>query len=100
MNNNDIPKNGWNEWAKYVLKTLEELKQQHVDSENKLDKNKEDSDKKIIDVKDKTVEEIGKLVIAIKILETRMTTRAAFSGAFAAMVPVTIALVIWLVTKT
>jgi rubrerythrin len=89
MNNNGIPKNGWNEWAKYVLKTLEELKQQHVDSEKKIDDNK-----------DEYLKAVNKLYTSIKVLETRMTTRAAFSGALAAMIPVTTALVIWLITKT
>jgi nitrate/nitrite-specific signal transduction histidine kinase len=89
MSVNDIPKNGWNEWAKYVLKTLEELKQQHVDSEKKIDDNKDDY-----------LKAVNRLYTSIKILESRMTTRAAFSGAFAAMIPVTIALVIWLITKS
>jgi len=48
----------WNEWAIYVLETLKELKEQHVES-------------------DKIV---NKLVTSIKVLETRMTQRAALSG--------------------
>jgi len=84
----DLTKNGWNEWANFVLHALEELKKQH-----------DDSDKKIEENKDKYVEAIGKLYTAIKILETKMTIRAAFSGAVAAMVPVVVALVVWLISK-
>ena len=48
----------WNAWAIYVLETLKELKEQHVES-------------------DKIV---NKLVTSIKVLETRMTQRAAMTG--------------------
>ncbi len=89
MDSNNLSKNGWNEWAKYVLKTLEDLKIQYIAFDKKADENK-----------DKCLEDIAKLSTSIKILETRMTTRAATSGALAAMIPVTIALVIWLITKS
>jgi len=35
----------------------------------------------------------------IRVLQTKMTLRAAASGAIAAMVPTAITLVIWLITK-
>jgi len=79
----------WNEWAKYVLKSLEDLKTQLGNSDKKIDDNK-----------DATLSEINKLIIAIKILETKLTLRAAMSGALASMIPVAIALVIWLITKS
>ena len=67
----------WKEWAKYVLKTLEELKLQG-------------SNRDIV---------LNKLIIEIKVMQTKMTIRAGLTGALAAMIPVTIALIIWLITK-
>jgi len=41
MTNTYPNKNGWNEWANYVLKALEELKTTSVLMDDKIDSNKE-----------------------------------------------------------
>jgi hypothetical protein len=71
------PKNGWNEWAKYILETLKELKEKG----------------------DGRDEKINKLLVDINILKTKMTMRAALSGALASAIPVAIGLIIWLITR-
>ena len=55
----------WSEWAKYVLKTLEELKTQ--------------GEKRDI--------VLNKLVTEIKVMQTKMTMRAGFVGALAGFLP-------------
>lgn len=71
------PKNGWNEYAKLVINSLDANEIQH---------------KEITDT-------LNKLVIKLAVLETKMTIRAGLSGAIAAAVPVIIGLVIWFITK-
>ena len=84
----DIKKNGWNEWAKYVLNTLEELKDQFQKSEKTRAEDKE-----------KIQESLAKLHTSIKVLETRITIRASLAGALTALVPLAVALTIWLLTN-
>jgi len=67
----------WRDWANYVIKTLEENKDESADNRDN----------------------IHKLRTEIKIIQTKMTIRAGITGALAAMVPVTIALIIYLLTK-
>ena len=55
----------WSEWAKYVLKTLEELKAQGAERDKVL----------------------NKLVTEIKIIQTKMTMRAGLTGAIAGFLP-------------
>lgn len=62
---NDAPKNGWNEWAKYVLKTLE-----------KLEKNIEENEKLI-----------QKLMIELKLLQFKTSMKAGFIGALSGFLP-------------
>jgi hypothetical protein len=71
------PKNGWNEWAKYVLETLKELKEKGDNREHLL----------------------NKLIVDIRVMQTRMTMKAALSGALASAIPVAIGLIIWLITR-
>jgi hypothetical protein len=74
----DINKDGWNEWAIYVLETLKELKDQHVES-------------------DKIV---NKLVTSIKVLETRMTQRAALTGGLVGLASSTVVgMLIYFITR-
>jgi hypothetical protein len=55
----------WTEWAKYVLKTLEELKAQGGERDKLL----------------------NKMITEIKIMQTKMTMRAGFTGALAGFLP-------------
>jgi hypothetical protein len=74
----DIPNNnGWSEWENHVLLTLERLE-------------KAGGKRDII---------LNKLVTDIRVMQTRMTIRAALSGALSAAIPVTIGLIIWFITK-
>jgi len=97
---NEAPQNGWNEWARYVLQTLEDLKKQNNSCDDKMDANKEQMSKDISDNRDQLSKDISKLYTAIKILETKMTIRAATSGALASAIPVAIGLMIWFITRT
>lgn len=71
------PKNGWNEWAKYVLETLKELKDKG-DGRDVL---------------------LNKLIVDIRVMQTKMTMRAALSGAVASAIPVAIGLIVWFITR-
>lgn len=62
---NDAPKNGWNEWAKYVLKTLEKL-EKSIDENEKL---------------------IQKLVLELKLLQFKTSMRAGLIGALSGFLP-------------
>jgi len=59
------PKNGWNEWAKYVLETVKELKAKG-----------EERDKLI-----------NKLIVDIKVMQTKATMRAGLIGALGGFLP-------------
>lgn len=59
------PKNGWNEWAKHVLITLE-----------KLEEKGEERDKLI-----------QKLILDLKLLQFKTSLRAGFLGAVAGFLP-------------
>lgn len=59
------PQNGWNEWAKYILETIKELKSKG----------------------DKRDEAINKLIVEIKVMQTKMALRAGLTGALAGFLP-------------
>lgn len=61
----EVKNNGWNEWAKYVLITLEELKKDTGEN-NEL---------------------INKLRTELKVLQTRMNLRAGLIGAISGFLP-------------
>lgn len=91
-NNNDIDKmanpnvslNGWTEWAKYVLTSIDELKQQHDDAEDKIDKNRESFIKAVTSLELSVTKNIAELTTEVKILKTRVTQRAM---AMSAIIP-------------
>jgi len=78
-----LQKNGWNEWAKYVLLSLEELKKQYAEQEGKIDDNK-----------DAQLLAISQLTTEVKVLQTRITQRASLYAALIAFLP-TMGLVIY-----
>lgn len=87
MSNNYLEKNGWNEWAKYVLMSLEELKTHQTVSEESI-KNLELS----------IVKKIGEVTTEIKIIKTKSTQRAALTAAIIAFLP-TLGLVLYNILK-
>lgn len=75
-NTNKTPST-WNEWAKYVLITIDELKKDGATNHDL----------------------IQELKTELSILQTKMTMRAALTGALASAIPVAIGLIIWLITR-
>lgn len=75
----EMNNNGWNEWANFVLKTLEELKKDTGEN-NEL---------------------INKLRIELKVLQTKMDIRAGLIGAISGFLPAVTVLIYFLIkTKT
>ena len=94
-NNNDIKKmatpelntNGWVEWRKYVLKSLDELKVQHTESEDKIEGNREMFLKAVSRLELTVTKEIGELTAEVKVLKTKTTQKAAVYAALIALIP-------------
>lgn len=80
----EIAKNGWNEWAKYVLLSLEELKKQHSESEIKDDK-----------LQLLVIKEISDLRGEIKVINNRITQRATAISLLAGGLPALATLIFW-----
>jgi len=78
----EVKYNGWNEWAKYVLKSIERLEHNITTLEDKADINKLEVLKEIADIK----REIAML-----------KTKSAMWGAIAASIPVIIGIIITLI---
>lgn len=85
---NNVVRNGWSEDAKYVLISLEELKKQHTESDDKNDSFREE-----------VIREISDLRGELKVIDTKITQKATAIGALAGLVPATLAL-IWMLLKT
>ena len=73
---NTIEKNGWNEWAKYVLMSLEELKTQQATSEQSINR-----------LELSFIEKMAELVTEIKVIKTKSMQRAAMMSAMVAFLP-------------
>ena len=85
----DIKTNGWNEWAKYVLKTLEDLKAQLETSEKGRGEDKE-----------KVMQAISDIRGDIKVLQARMTQRAAMSGGVVGFISsIVIGIIVFFLTR-
>lgn len=76
MSTDTLKPNGWNEWANYVLKSLEDLKKQLESTDCSVKENKEDF-----------LKAIGDLKADIRVLQTKVTQRATFTGALAGFIP-------------
>jgi hypothetical protein len=84
MANTTEPNNGWNEWARFVLMSLEELKKQHAESEDKIDNNKDTFIQAINSLELTVTKEIGTLSSEIKVIKKQMAIR---SMAWSSIVP-------------
>ena len=80
-----LEKNGWNEWAKYVLMSLEELKRQHAESEDKIEDNHADFVKAINQLEISFTKQMGELTAEIKVLKTKTTQKASLYAALIAL---------------
>jgi hypothetical protein len=83
----DIQKNGWNDWAKYVLMSLEDLKKQGTDQDNKIDS-----------LQLEVIKEITQLRGEINVINTKITQRATAIGALAGFIPAAAGF-IWMLFK-
>jgi len=80
-------RNGWENDAKYVLISLEELKRQHIDSEDKQE-----------EFQLMMIKELGSLNTTIRVLESKLNQRSAAIGALAGFLPAASAF-IWMLFK-
>jgi len=87
----NIEKNGWNEWAKYVLMSLEELKKQYAESEDKIEGNKEDFVRAVNSLELTITKELGDLKNEYSVLKTRFAARTV---ALSSIVPSVVAAVL------
>jgi len=87
MGDVSVEPNGWNIWAKYVLKSLEE----QADFSKKLDKqiedNKDDYVNAINELKVEFTEQFGHIKKEIGIIKTKTSMRSALIGAVASVLP-------------
>ena len=87
MANPELNVNGWVEWRKYVLASLDELKKQYVEAEDKIEGNREMFLRAVTSLELSVSKEIGELTTEVKILKTRVTQRALFMAAIIAAIP-------------
>jgi len=87
----------WSIWAKYVLKSLEDLKLQHSLSENKIDSNKDDYIKVVNNLELVVTRELGDLRSELKLIQNRINQRAAVLGVIAGSIPAIIGLIYTLI---
>ena len=84
-----INQNGWNEYARFILKELESNTDQH-----------EKITKKLEDLKDGLILEISKLTTKVAVIETKMTIRAGVTGGFTGLASgILVGVILWLITK-
>lgn len=83
MTSTYIEKNGWNEWAKYVLKSLEELKAQYTTMDNSIEANKETFIKAIAKLELSMTSHMADLSSEINVIKTKLSVRASMWGALA-----------------
>ena len=76
MASNYLEKNGWNEWAKYVLMSLEDLKKQTLEQDHKIEANKESSLQAINSLEVTVVKGMSDLSGEIKVIKKQITMRA------------------------
>ena len=81
MANPNLSVNGWVEWRKYILKSLDELKVQHAESEDKIEGNRELFIKAVGSLELSVTKKIGELTTEVKILKTKVAQRAMIMSA-------------------
>jgi hypothetical protein len=76
MAGDNTHKNGWSEEAKYVLRSLDELKKQYKDAEDKIELNREAFINAVNSLELTLSKEMLELKTEIKIMKTRYAARA------------------------
>ena len=84
MTNPELNTNSWVEWRKYVLASLNELKEQYTESEDKIEGNREMFIKAVGRLELSVTKTIAELTTEVKVLKTRVTQRAM---AMSAIIP-------------
>ena len=93
MTDTQLQKNGWNEWAKYVLMSLEELKKQNSDQEGKIEVNREAFIQAVNSLEILITREMGEVKTDVKILKKQMAWR---SVAWSSIIPALAAVIFML----
>ena len=84
MANPNLNVNGWVEWRKYVLKSLDDLKKQHIETEDKIEDNRDMFVNAVSRLELSVTKEIGELTTEVKILKSKVAQRAM---AMSAIIP-------------
>ena len=87
MPNNNIETNGWSTWAKYVLKSLEELSDYNKKIDRKVEENKDEYITALNTFKIEVIEQIGSLKSEIGIIKTKTAMKSGLIGAMTAAMP-------------
>lgn len=87
----------WAKSAKYVLKSLDELKKHYEESENKIDANREAFMKAVNNLELTVVTKVGELRSDIKVIQTKMNQKAAMWGIIAGLIPASITFIFTLI---
>lgn len=96
MTNSTTMSNGdWSVWAKFVLKSLEELKQEYLSSEKKIEDNRDAFIEAVNKLELAMVKQVGEIKAEIKIINNKMAIR---SIVWSSIIPA-IAAIIMLIIK-
>ena len=90
----------WNQWAKYVLKTLEELSQYNKETAIKVDQNKDAYIEALNTFKLEVTAQFGDLKKEISVIKTKTAIRSSLIGAISAAVPAVAYLIYYVITHT
>ena len=98
MSESKLDTNGFSKWEKYILISIEDLKKQYDEAEDKIDKNRDKFIEAVNALAITVTEEVGDLRADIKLINQKITQRAMAVGAIAGGVPATVML-IWMLFK-
>lgn len=87
MPDNTLETNGWSIWAKYVLKTLEELTAYNKKIDSRVEENKDIYIEALNSFKLEMTKQIGELKEEISVIKTKTALRSGLIGALAAALP-------------
>lgn len=100
MPDSTLETNGWNQWAKYVLKTLEELSQYNKDTAIKVDQNKDAYIEALNAFKLEVTAQFGDLKKEISVIKTKTAIRSSLIGAIAAGIPAAAYLIYYIISHS
>ena len=95
---NTTTKNGWSEEAKYVLRSLDELKKQYRDAEDKIELNREAFINAVNSLELTVSKEMLELKTEIKVMKTKYAARAVMWSSIIPGITMAIMLVLKLIS--